>query len=257
MTAIIDIEDQGAIRVIALNRPARMNAFDSDQAIGLRDAMRTALADERVRALVMTGRGANFCTGADLKRDREAEARGGLDLVEILQEVFLLLRFGGKPSVAAVSGHAIGAGVSIALACDFIVADTTAQFTTAFTAVGLAPDLGLGVTLPERVGISAAREMLLMGARKNAAESLALHLIDEVCEAGQALTLALARAERLTARAPLAMAATRAMLAGSRPDVEAALQREVSVQKQLRVSDDAKEAAEAFAQKRPPVFKGR
>jgi 2-(1,2-epoxy-1,2-dihydrophenyl)acetyl-CoA isomerase len=254
---ILRVRDDGAgVRILALNRPHRLNALDLELCCALRDAVRIAKAEPSVRALVLTGEGGSFCTGADLKRDRAAEARTGLDLLEVLQEAFLLLRQGGKPGVAAIEGHALGAGLSLALACDLLVAGASARLGAPFTSVGLAPDLGITLTLPERVGIGPAREMLLLGAAKSASDAFALGLVDEVSEAGGALQRALERARALAARAPLALAATRELLAARDPGVERHLGQELQLQRALRATQDAAEAAAAFTEKRPPRFLG-
>jgi 2-(1,2-epoxy-1,2-dihydrophenyl)acetyl-CoA isomerase len=234
-----------------------MNAFDATQVCELRGAVRDAGESSSIRALILTGNGGNFCAGADLKRDREAEQRAGIDILGVMQEVYLQMRFGTKPSVAAVSGYALGAGLSLALACDFVLADASARFGASFTSVGLAPDVGITRTLPERVGIGVAREMLLLGAQKTASEAASIGLIDTLCEPGQVRSSAIEKALALAERAPLAISATRALLAGRREDVESALQQELRLQISLRPTLDAKEAALAFAQKRRPVFQGR
>lgn len=250
-------EDSDGVRRLVLNRPQRMNAFDYDLMIALRDAVHAADADPAVRALVITGAGGQFCTGADLKRDRSKEEAAGVSMVLTLHEVFKVLRCGSKPSVAAVVGNAMGAGLSLALACDLVVADPTARFGCPFTAVGLLPDTGILLTLPERVGIGAARDMLLAGATKDAREALSLRLVDAVSEPGQAVDDATAKARLFVDRAPLAIASTRAMLAGRPAEIDALLAEEYERQLVLRVSDDAKEAAAAFAARRKPVFTGR
>lgn len=253
---ILRVRDDRGVRILALHRPERLNALDLALCCALRDALRQASAEPTVRALVLTGGGRSFCTGADLKRDRAAEARSGLDLLEVLHEAFRLLREGGKPAVAAVEGHAVGAGLSLALACDFIVAGATAQLAAPFTAVGLAPDAGITMTLPERVGIGAARQMLLLGTVHDAGQALALGLVDEACEAGSALPRAVERAAALAARAPLAVAAARQLLAVRGLPAAQHLEQELRLQRALRASRDAAEAAAAFAEKRLPIFQG-
>jgi|LNAP01.1.fsa_nt_gb enoyl-CoA hydratase/carnithine racemase len=254
---ILWVRDDGAgVRILTLNRPHCLNALDLALCCALRDAVRAANSEPSVRALVLAGEGGSFCTGADLKRDRAAETSTGLDLLEVLQEAFLLLRQGGKPGVAAIEGHTLGAGLSLALACDFLVAGASAQLGAPFTSAGLAPDLGISLTLPERVGIGPAREMLLLGAIKSADKALALGLVDEVCDAGSALTRAVERARALAMRAPLALAAARQLLAASGLGIERHLSQELQLQRTLRATQDAAEAAAAFAEKRPPRFLG-
>ena len=257
VSPVLRIEDEGGIRCIHLMRPHRMNAFDLDLVCALRDAIRDASSDALIRAIVLAGEGAHFCTGADLRRDRQKEQQANVDLLDLLQEVFLFLRHGSKPSVAAVQGYALGAGLSIALACDFLVSDTTAKFGAPFTGIGFVPDVGISMTLPERVGMAAARDMLLCGTFKDASEALSIGLTDEVCDEGGALFAAKAKAGLIVARAPLAIVGARGLLAGAREDALAKLQEELRLQRMLRTTFDAQEAAAAFAQKRPAVFQGR
>lgn len=254
---VLEVRDDGPVRVITLARPHRMNAIDLDLACALRDAVLAAVRDAGVRALVITGAGSNFCSGGDVRRDREREQAAGIDLVDVVQEVFLALRHGAKPSVAAVSGHARGAGLALMLACDFAVADDTARFAAQFTRMGLVPDLGLAITLPERVGMAVARDMVLCGTEKDAAAAAATGLVDEVCAPGGALAAALARAGRMAAMAPLATAAARRLLHMAREPVDQVLAEEKRLQNELRGTEDAREAIAAFADKRPPVFRGR
>lgn len=255
--SILCVRDDGAgVRILTLNRPHCLNALDLALCCALRDAVRTANAEPSVRALVLAGAGGSFCSGADLKRDRAAEARTGLDLLEVLQEAFLLLHQGGKPGVAAIEGHALGAGLSLALACDFLIVGASARLGAPFTSAGLAPDLGITITLPERVGVGPAREMLLLGAVKRSGEALSLGLVDEVCDAGSALPRAVERARALAARAPLALAAARQLLAARGFGIECHLAQELQLQRALRATQDATEAAAAFAEKRPPRFVG-
>ncbi len=254
---VLKAHNVGAVRVITLNRPHRMNAIDLDLACAFRDAIVSASNDAEVRAIVIAGEGSNFCSGGDLRRDRAKEAAAGIDVVEVVQEAFLVLRNGDKASVAAVQGHAQGAGLSLVLACDFAIADTTAKFGAPFTGAGLVPDMGLAITLPERVGIGMARDMVLCGTVKDAAAALAAGLVDMVCEPGQALPAALEKAAVLASRAPLAIAAARALLNRTRDPVEIVLREETRLQNALRLTQDAREAVAAFGEKRKPVFRGR
>ncbi len=256
MNAVLRVDNRDAICVITMNRPHRMNAFDLDLSCALRDAVLAASTDAAIRAIVIAGEGGNFCTGADLRRDRAREQTENIDLLGVLHEVFLTLRHGNKPSVAAVQGYSVGAGLSLMLACDFAVADTTSRFSAPFTGVGLAPDLGISVTLPERVGIGMARDMLLCGTMKTAAEALSGGLIDVVCEPGQVMSAALEKASALVNRAPLAIAAARKLLHESRDGAALFLSEELAIQRTLRHTQDAKEAAAAFSEKRKPVFIG-
>lgn len=256
-TSVLRVERHGSASVLVMCRPQRMNALDLELGLALRQAVRAEMADPTVRALVLAGDGGNFCTGADLRRDRSIEDREQLSLVDIVQEVFVALRGGEKPSIAAVSGHAVGAGLSLALACDFIIAESGARFSAPFTGVGFVPDGGIVLTLPERVGMGIARDMLLCGTPKDGQQALAIGLADAVCAHGEVLKEALARAQMLAARAPLAIAATRRLMATARSTPDEALALESRMQQALLRTEDAREATLAFQQKRAPQFRGR
>lgn len=250
-------QDSGSVCVVTLSRPARMNALDIDLALFVRDAVQQAMEERVVRALVLCGSGGNFCTGADLRRDRQREQDLGTSLLDVLHDIFRALRFGPKPVIAAVDGYAMGAGLSLVLACDRVVVDASAKLGAPFTGVGLAPDVGMSVTLPERVGRGVACDMLLGRAIQSGAEAVRIGLADRMADALPVLATAMAEAHRFALGAPLAVAATRRMLAGEPAAIEAVLAQERSVQGELRNTHDAREAARAFAEKRAPVFAGR
>lgn len=256
MGALVDVRDAAEVRILTLQRPERLNALDLALSCAFRDAVLTALATPAVRVLIVSGQGGNFCAGADMKRDRRQEAASGLDILEVMQEAVGLLRGGRLPTVAAIEGNAAGAGLSIALACDFLVASRTSRLSAAFTSVGLVPDLGITAALPERVGIGVARDLLLAGGVRNGDQALADGLVDDVCEPGAVLDAALARARRIAEAAPLALAGTRRLLAERGLPSSSHAQLELLLQRAMRGSADATEAAAAFADKRRPVFRG-
>ncbi|MCS6766138.1 MAG: enoyl-CoA hydratase-related protein [Candidatus Protistobacter heckmanni] len=244
------VSDAGAVRSLTLNRPERMNAMH----LPLTQALRATQADPAVRALVLTGAGGNFCTGADILRDKSAENE---DILAVLHEAFRSLYLGGKPSVAAIQGNAFGAGLSLGLACDFIVSEQGARFGAPFTGIGLVPDVGMALTLPQRIGMPAARSMMLAGDVLDAAQAKACGLIDALEEKGGAIAAALAKAETLAQRAPLAVAAARDLINSRREAVDALLADELRAQQAMRLTEDAAEGPAAFREKRKPVFKGR
>jgi 2-(1,2-epoxy-1,2-dihydrophenyl)acetyl-CoA isomerase len=207
-----------------------------------------------VRVIVLTGNGGNFCTGADLKRDKQLEV--GRDIMDIMQDVYLMLRHGSKPTVSLICGNAYGGGLSLALACDFLVAEENARFSGNFVSVGLIPDLGLTVTLPERIGMALSRLMLTTKMVMTAAEAEATGLIDRRCAENDGFESAVAWAQSLCEGAPLAIAATKEMLHGSCQKAETQLAEERRFQFALRSTADHAEAIAAFMGKRPPIFQG-
>lgn len=240
------VSDAGTVRNLTLNRPERMNAMH----LPLTKALRTTQADPAVRALVLTGAGGNFCTGADILRDKSTENE---DILAVLHEAFRSLYLGGKPSVAAIQGNAFGAGLSLGLACDFIVSEQGARF----TGIGLVPDVDMALTLPQRIGMPAARSMMLADDVLDAAQAKACSLIDALEEKGGAIAAALAKAETLAQRAPLAVAAARGLINSRSEAVDALLADELRAQQAMRLNEDAAEGPAAFREKHKPVFKGR
>src|ERR1700753_2258250 len=207
---IVLIRDEGPVRIITLNRPRVRNALDLALRTEVVAAMEAAEADGSVRALVLTGPGAAFCAGGDINTmnplppDEIAERAG------LTQSVVRTLWTGPMPVLAGVEGPAFGAGLSLALACDRIVAAADARFGAAFSRIGLAGDMGVWATLPGRLGPARAKQFLMLSEQATGPDALAIGLIDVVTEPGHALAAAAAGARKLAAGAPLALAAIKA-----------------------------------------------
>jgi 2-(1,2-epoxy-1,2-dihydrophenyl)acetyl-CoA isomerase len=182
----LNVRRTGAAVTIALNRPERMNAWSNALSADLLDALRDAAADAEVRAVMLTGTGKAFCSGADLKEGMaDAMARGGtLDTETILTRwyhpIVTTIREMPKPVVSAVNGPAAGAGLSLALAADLVVAKESAYFTLAFVGIGLVPDGGASLFVPARIGFARAAEMALLGDPVTAAKAVEVGLINAV-----------------------------------------------------------------------------
>jgi len=162
----------------------------------------------------------------------------------------------GKPVVAAVEGYAAGAGFSLAMAADCVVAADTAKFVSSFAKVSLLPDLGLLWTLPQRVGLAQAKRLLLSARVVTAEEGLRLGLVDEVAEAGRAIDRAREVAAEMSAHAPISAALVKAAYARGINSLDDALGYEMDNQAALYLTQDHREAVAAFLEKRPPVFRG-
>jgi 2-(1,2-epoxy-1,2-dihydrophenyl)acetyl-CoA isomerase len=263
MTSISSVAAEGllvgspahGVRMLTLNRPERLNAIDLPMARALRRALQEINEDPSVRAIVLTGMGGNFCTGADLKRDKSLEQDE--DILVVLHDVFRLLYLGPKPSVAALQGYVYGAGLSLALACDFLAGDETTRYCAPFTGIGFVPDVGMVFTLPRRVDLATARSMMLAGAVLDAAQAHACSLIDTLCRPAGLESAAVGHAVKLGERAPLAVAAARRLINFPQSEVDAALAAELAAQQAMRATEDLKEGAAAFKEKRKAVFAGR
>jgi 2-(1,2-epoxy-1,2-dihydrophenyl)acetyl-CoA isomerase len=180
----VDYYRTGAAAKIVLNRPARMNAWSEGMSRDLLSALREVAADDEVRAVLLTGAGRAFCAGADLKEGmaKAAAADGFLDTDGILREwyhpIVTVIREMPKPVISAVNGAAAGAGLSLALAADLVVAKESAYFVLAFVNIGLTLDGGGSVFVPARIGFTRTAEMALLGDHVNAAKAAEIGLIN-------------------------------------------------------------------------------
>lgn len=246
---------------IELNRPETMNAWDQQLGIDLLAAVRRASADDSVRAVIVTGAGRAFSSGADLKTGFDPTPEGRPDVGTVLREryhpIITGIRRMQKPVLAAVNGPAVGIGFSLALACDLVVARESAYFMLAFVNIGLVPDGGSSLFVPSRIGFARASEMAMLGERLPAQRALEWGLINRVVPDdafdGEIDALAL----RLTAGPTRSYAGTKRQLNAmvyARMDEQ--LELEATVQQEMASSDDFLEGVDAFLAKRPPEFRG-
>lgn len=252
-----ELED--GVAWITLNRPQVRNALNLKMISELGRAVELA-ADPAVRVLVITGAGGAFCAGGDL-RDIEARVlRGGTfyPFMATVTRVVRALADLPKPVIAAVDGPAAGAGWSLALACDLVIASEDAFFSMAFVRVGLTPDFGAHYFLPRLAGLQMAKYLAFTGERISAREAERLGLVTRVVprEALAATVRELAR--RLAAGPPLALALTKSLLNRSATlDLPSVLEEEAMAQPLCLTTEDGREGLRAFLEKREPVFKGR
>ena len=199
----VQIQRRDGVATIVLDRPDAMNAVDAQLGADLLAALGEAAADPEVRAVVLTGNGRAFSSGADLKAGFDLGPDGRPDVGTALRERFHpiihAIRELPKPVVAKVNGAAAGIGCSFALACDLIVASEKAYFLLAFVNIGLVPDGGSSFLIPERIGFARAAEMALLGERIPAAQALEWGLINRVVEHEQLSAEVDALAARLAA----------------------------------------------------------
>ena len=198
----VQVQRRGAVTTILLDRPQAMNAVNAELGDELLEALTNAADDDAVRAVVLTGNGRAFSSGADLRSGFEPTEAGRPNVQKALLECFhpiiLTLRQMPKPVVAAVNGAAAGIGCSFALACDLIIAAESSYFLLAFVNVGLVPDGGSSVLIPERIGFARAAELAMLGERVGAPKALEWGLINRVVSDATLESEVAALADRLS-----------------------------------------------------------
>jgi 2-(1,2-epoxy-1,2-dihydrophenyl)acetyl-CoA isomerase len=257
----VNVDVSGAVARIALNRPDALNAWTRELGEDLQAALDHAADDPEVRAIVITGEGRAFSSGADLKTAPEVTADGKPDVRNRLRTVYnpllLKVRTIPKPVVAAVNGPAVGIGCSLALACDLIVAAESAYFLLAFVNIGLGLDGGASATLPARVGHARAFEIAYLGERIPAEQALTWGLVNRVVPDNELSATVDELAGRLAAGPPGSYAnIKRAINESAYSRFEEQLDLEAVLQQERAASADFVEGVVAFMQKRPPKFTG-
>ncbi|MEI8303298.1 MAG: enoyl-CoA hydratase-related protein [Burkholderiales bacterium] len=248
----------GAVATITLNRPDVLNALNTALMLALREAVEKASADAAVRAVVVTGAGRGFSAGADLASSSGGTGNAGTTLRERYHPVILAMRAMPKPIISAVNGVAAGAGMSIAMAGDIILAGRSASFLQAFSKIGLVPDAGSTWFLPRYVGDVRARALAILADRISAQDAQAFGLVWQVHEDAELLPKAQEMAQRLAAMPTRAYAMIKQALNDSHQrDLATQLELEADLQVEAGKTEDFREGVAAFLQKRPPQFKGR
>ncbi|WAZ19047.1 enoyl-CoA hydratase-related protein [Streptomyces cinnabarinus] len=251
---------QGPVQTIRIDRPTHLNSLDLATKSQLLAALQAAADDPDVRAVVLTGTARAFCVGQDLDEARTADGPDAMaDAVrEHYGPLVRTLLTMPKPVIAAVNGVAAGAGMALALACDFRIAATSATFTTAFAGIGLSCDTGISWTLPRIAGRAAALDLLLHPRLLNAAEALDLGLLHQVT-ADENLDAKVQRSAAALAAGPThAFAAIKAAVTfASESTLDAALEHEATQIARTGASDDYRLGLDAFLAKQKPSFTGR
>ena len=249
------------VATIELARPEKRNAVNAQMFSELGDAAEKAAGDAGIRAVLVTGQGPSFCAGIDVTLlGQLAGTRGARfrSFVRIAQRPNLLLAQMDKPTIAAVQGHAIGAGFQLALACDLRIAAEDVRFAMLEVRFGMIPDLGGPHRLTRLVGPARAKEFIWTGRPVAAEESERLGLVNRVVSADTLKKEAEAYVREIAASPPLPVSLTKALInRAEETPLETSLEREAQAQATAIESEDHREAIEAYLENRPPRFTGR
>lgn len=254
MTQEILVDIQDGVMIITINRPEARNAANRAVAEGIAAAMDELDSNNDIRVAILTGAGNTFCSGMDLK----AYLKGESPVIEGRGFAGVVEKPPAKPLIAAVEGYALAGGCELALACDLIVAGEDSKFGIPEVKRGLAAGAGGLLALPRQIPPRIAMELAITGEFISAQRAYELGLINRVAESGKAVDVARELAAAIAANGPLAVAATKRVIVESQDwkrDEMFSRQREIL--QPVYSSEDAKEGARAFAEKRAPVWKGR
>ncbi len=258
----VNLQRAGGAARIELNRPEKRNAWEATLTRDLKSAFARVAEDDELRAVLLTGAGKGFCSGADLSAGFDPLPSGHPDLQTSLREryhpVITGIRELPKPVVAAVNGGAVGVGCSLALACDLILAAESAYFLLAFVNIGLVPDGGSSAFIPARAGLARATEMAMLGERVHGPKALEWGLVNAVHPDDELQAAADELVQRLAAGPTLSYAgAKRQLNAWAYAGLADQLELEAAIQQEQAMTQDFVEGVTAFLQKRPAEFQGR
>ncbi len=257
------VEKHGRIAVVSLNSPEKLNALGPDNVHELKRAVDGLDEDGETTVMVLTGKGRGFCSGLDLSRVPQLSGKPLQSRLTWPRPRFdlhptFVLRNANFPVIGAINGVAAGAGFGLALACDLRIASEQAKLACVFMKRGLMPDFGLNFTLSKVVGSQKALELILTNATLDAEEALRLGIVLKVVPHQQLMAAAMELAEKIAKGPALAIAQTkRGVYRAESSTLESDLEIGSYGQQRCMTSEDAKEGAAAFFEKREPKFKGR
>lgn len=255
----VKYETRGAIAVITVNRPDKLNALNAETVSELHEAARRAAADDAIRAVILTGAGEkSFVAGADIAELAKMSPLGGIAVSRQGQDAFRFLETMRKPVIAAVNGFALGGGLELALACHFRIASENAKFGLPETKLGIIPGYGGTIRLPRVVGRGRALELMLTGEMIDAQEAFRIGLVNHLHPQADLLAQAEVLANKIAGNGPVAVAlAIEAVDNGYHSTTEDALRLESNLFGLLASTDDMREGMGAFLEKRKANFEGK
>jgi len=254
----VRLEKDGALAILTLDRPDRLNAMADPMWDALHGHLMTIAADDVIRAVILTGAGRAFCSGGDVTGMAKSDILSGRARSQRRHRAVLALYNLEKPVIAAVRGAIYGIGNALALACDLVVASDTAKFSMAFKKVGVVPDGGAIFFLTQNLGVARAKELVYTARVVPASEALALGLVARVVANDKLEIETRALATELAESATYALALAKKMFHSMYvPTLEQLMELETLASGAARLTHDHKEGVEAFKEKRPPRFQGR
>lgn len=255
MFKTIEVDKRENYVLITLNRPEKLNALDLVMREELFETMQQAAKDDDIRAIVLTGKGRAFCAGGDLNTMGKFQPNQGRERMKNVHRLVKIIVGMDKPIIAAVNGHCSGAGMSLALACDLIVAAENAKFSQSFIKVGLIPDCGSLFFLPRLVGMARAKELMLLAPTIDANTALQMGIINKVVPSEQLLEETSNIAIKLASSPRIAVGICKSLLNKSLDtDLEKLLDYEAFAQDLCMMTEDFEEGIVAFKERRQPVF---
>lgn len=251
------VEDKGNVRVITLHRPQELNSLNSELLSELDSAMAAAAGDRQVKVIIITGAGKAFAAGADISQMATMNAAEGKSFGAFGSAVFRRIETLDKPVIAAVNGYALGGGCELAMACDIRIGSSKAKVGQPETNLGITPGFSGTQRLARIVGMGRAKEMIFTGEPVDAMEAWRTGLFNKVVEPEELMDTAMAMAEKIAGKAPLALTyAKEAVNQGYEADLDTGIALEANLFGLCFSTRDQKEGMRAFLERRAPEFKG-
>jgi len=254
----LTVDKKAGTATLTLNRPEQLNAISLPMAQSLGKALNDIDKDGSIKVLIITGAGRSFCTGIDISQLSPISEMTREELSDLMRTLSLPLYNLSKPTIAAINGVAVGAGLSIAMLCDIRIASEKARFSSAYIRMGLVPDIGATYSLPRIAGTAKAMELMLTGDTFDAAEARRMGILNRVVAEEEVMKVARELADRIAKGPSIAINLTKqAVYRGIHNSLEQQIELECLADYICLRTEDHKEGVKSFFEKRPPEFKGK